>query len=163
MGQSNTIPAINTKYQTFSETGHHTQSSTYSRFKPNREDWMFSYDFMKSKALFDPRPRSSIYIKNRNKDKWSRPYDPFRTLGQERENANRNAIVAKSMVLTNSLVNPHPYILSLPQSQDRLQRGQQSYNNYANTVNSVPESRYDPSKHGSRAWANTNVSQYGLS
>lgn len=157
MGQSTTMPiAIS------SNTGINN-TSNYSRHVSNRENYMYSYDFIKSKALFDARPRSNIYMKNRNKDNWSKPYDPFRTLGDERVRANRKAIVAKSTVLSNSLVNPHPYILKLPDSQKRLQRGRNPTNIPTGTVNAVPESRFDPTKQGSRAWTTTNVSPNGLS
>lgn len=149
----------------------------YSRFVPYKDQWMFSYDHIKSKVLLDPRPRSDVYLPKRNKDRWTPPYVHYDTLDANRQRANKKAIVAKTIPLSNGLVNPHPYILDLHDSQLKLKRSTRfedahgtkvssrwsDANDPSSTVNAVSESRFNPAKFGTQEWRHTEVSPYGLS
>lgn len=142
----------------------------YSRSMNNRVDWMYSKENVKADVLLSARPRSAIYVRNRNKDRWSRPFDRYGSLPASRVRANRMAVEKRSKLLSRGLKIPSPYITNTAAVQSEEKSSLHLLHNGGSKVvsstaasanestrNSVPDSTYNAARAGSLEWRNTEV------
>lgn len=149
-------------------------TNSYSRYMPNRTDWMYSKENIKADVLLGARPRSAVYVKNRNKDRWMRPFNKNSSLPSYRVEANKIAIRNRARVLSRSLSIPSPYVTnsaSVVANQKTSMRilangptpmSSTSLSEMKMLKQAVPDSSFEAKREGTRDWRNTDVAPHGL-